>query len=486
MQNGPDFDKLIDPFMEIYQNIEHDLLVKVASHFKLYEEIGFKNSMEWYIKKIEELGGLNQEAVNIISKYSKISKSKIISMLKDAGLSTINLSDIDKLNEIRKYKIDKLQLINSQSFNNVIQNSYKELNDIFKLINTNAIEGTKEAYMSVLNQAYTEVSSGSFDYNTSIRKAINKMVDNGIKVATYKQKDGSTRNYSVESSVRRDVLTAVVQCTNRSSDNFIKELDAEYVEVSQHLGARITDSYDYTNHSWWQGKIYKLDGSTDEYPNYQDTCNEGDIQGIGGVNCRHIKWAFFPGISVPKAIHISQEENDKLYEQRQTQRAYERKIRLYKNKIDSFKEIGDFESVDKYKKKLKTINQVYSDYCETNDLKRNYAREQGISLNIKNPKTISDVNTTLKEKIGFYDEDIGYTIIPKNAIITNVNIIAGKNTRSFFRKAEYYAEKYGGIPSEYLKMVGKVESDKFIFDIHFVKDSKGNEYDFKFKSKSRK
>ena len=87
-----------------------------------------------------------------------------------------------------------------------------------------------------------------------------------------------------------------------------------------------------------------------------------------------------------------QEENDKLYEQRQTQRAYERKIRLYKNKIDSFKEIGDFESVDKYKKKLKTINQVYSDYCETNDLKRNYAREQGISLNIKNPKTISDVN----------------------------------------------------------------------------------------------
>ena len=165
---------------------------------------------------------------------------------------------------------------------------------------------------------------------------------------------------------------------------------------------------------------------------------------------------------------------------------YERKIRLYKNKIDSFKEIGDFESVDKYKKKLKTINQVYSDYCETNDLKRNYAREQGISLNIKNPKTISDVNTTLKEKIGFYDEDIGYTIIPKNAIITNVNIIAGKNTRSFFRKAEYYAEKYGGIPSEYLKMVGKVESDKFIFDIHFVKDSKGNEYDFKFKSKSRK
>lgn len=486
MQNGPDFDKLIAPFVEMYQNIENDLLVKVASHFKLYEEIGFKNSMEWYIKKIEELGGLNQEAVNIISKYSKIPKSKIISMLKEVGVSTINLDDVDKLNEIRSYKIDKLQLINSQSFNNVIQNSYKELNDIFKLINTNAIEGAKEVYMSVLNQSYTEVSSGAFDYNTSIRKAINKMVDNGITVAKYKQKDGSIRKYSVESSVRRDVLTAVVQCANRSSNNFIKELDAEYVEVSQHLGARVTDSYDYTNHSWWQGKVYKLDGYTKEYPNFQDTCNDGDIQGIGGANCRHIKWAFFPGISVPKAIHISKEENDKLYEQKQTQRAYERKIRLYKNKIDSFKEIGDVDSVEKYKNKLSNINQEYKNYCETNNLKRNYAREQGINLNIRNPKTISDVDTILKEDIRFYDEDVGYTIIPKNAIITNVNVIAGKNTRSFFRKAEYYAEKYGGMPSEYLKMVGKVESDKFIFDIHFVKDSKGNEYDFKFKSKSRK
>ena len=324
MQNGPDFDKLIAPFVEIYQNIEHDLLVKIASHFKLYEEIGFKNSMEWYIKKIEELGGLNQEAINIISKYSKIPKSKIINMLKDAGLSTINLDDIDKLNEVRSYKIDKLQLINSQSFNNVIQNSYKELNDIFKLINTNAVEGTKKAYMSVLNQAYTEVSSGAFDYNTSIKKAINKMVNNGITVATYKQKDGSTRNYSVESAVRRDVLTAVVQCTNRLSDNFINELGAEYVEVSQHLGARNTETFDYKDHSWWQGKIYKLEGSTDEYPNFQETCNEGDIQGIGGANCRHIKWAFFPGISVPKAVHVDKEENDKLYEQRQTQRAYER------------------------------------------------------------------------------------------------------------------------------------------------------------------
>ncbi len=385
MQNGPDFDNLIAPFIKIYQNIEHDLLIKVASHFKLYEDIGFKNSMEWYIKKIEELGGLNQEAVEIISKYSKIPKSKIIDMLKEAGLSTLDIDTIEKLNKVRSYKIDVNKLMISETFNDIVNNSYKEVNEIFKLINTKAIEGTKEAYMSVLNQAYTEVSSGIFDYNTSVSKAINKMVDNGITIAQYKQKDGSIRRYGIDSCIRRDVLTAVVQCTNKASDNFINELEAEYVEVSQHLGARVTDANDYTNHSWWQGKVYKLVGYTSEYPNFQETCNEGDIQGIGGVNCRHLKWAFFPGISAPKAIHISEEENQKLYEQQQTQKKYERKIRLYKNKIDSFKEIKDYDKVEQYKEKLKNINTEYDEYCDINNLKRNYTRERNyFSNNTKN------------------------------------------------------------------------------------------------------
>lgn len=383
MQNSPDFDKLIAPFVEIYQNIEHDLLIKIASHFKLYENIGFKNSMEWYIKKIEELGGLNQEAVEIISKYSKIPKSKIIDMLKEAGLSTLDIDTIEKLNKSRTYKIDIDKLMTSETFYDIVNNSYKEVNKIFKLINTKAIEGTKETYMSVLNQAYTEVSSGIFDYNTSISKAINKMVDNGITVAQYKQKDGSIRRYSIDSCIRRDVLTAVVQCTNKASDKFINELEAEYVEVSQHLGARVTDTNDYTNHSWWQGKIYKLVGSTSEYPNFQETCNEEDIQGIGGANCRHIKWAFFPGISVTKAIHISEEENKILYNQQKTQRRYERKIRLYKNKIDSFKEINNNDKVEKYKTKLKDINTEYDEYCDLNGLKRNYNRERVIKQWVK-------------------------------------------------------------------------------------------------------
>ena len=135
MNNVPDFDRLIEPFIEIYKKIEHDLIVHIATHFQLYENIGFKNSMEWYIRKVEELGGLNQQTVDLISKQSKIPKDKITKMLKDVGLSTLNLEDIKEANEKGLFHVDIDKLVNSNTFNDIVNHSYKEINDIFKLIN---------------------------------------------------------------------------------------------------------------------------------------------------------------------------------------------------------------------------------------------------------------------------------------------------------------------------------------------------------------
>lgn len=373
-----DFDKLIEPFIKIYQDLEHDLVVKIATHFKLYEDIGFENSMKWYAKKVEELGGLNQEEINIISKQTNISKKKIIEMLKKAGISTLNLEDIQKANEKGIFNVDIDRLINSNAFNDIVNNSYKEIDGIFKLIHTKAMESTSQTYMNVLNRAYTDVRSG-LDYNTSIRNALTKMANEGIKVVSYKQKDGSIRRYGIESCVRRDVLTAIVQATNKASDNFCKEAGYEYFIVSKHLGARVTNTYDYKDHAWWQGKTYKIDGSTKEYPNFQETCNEGDVQGFGGANCRHIKFGYIPGISAPIVNNIDEKENARMYALNQTQRTYENKIKNYKTQIDVAKASNDNEKVKQYKDKLKEVDKEYSDFCKENNLKRKYAREMVLS-----------------------------------------------------------------------------------------------------------
>ena len=347
-------------------------------------------------------------------------------MLKEIGISTIDFDIIDKLNDSRDFKIDVNTLVKSESFLNIVENSYKEINGIFKLINTKAVEGSNQAYMNVLNEAYVSVKGGELDYNTAIRKALTKMANQGITVASYKQKNGKIINYGIESCVRRDVLTAVVQCTNKASENFAKDMNAEYYEVSQHLGARVTDTHDYKDHSWWQGGIYKIDGSTKEYPNFQETCKEGDIQGIGGANCRHIKWAYWPGISAPKKIDISPEENKGLYQLSQTQRNYERIIRDYKRQIELAKASNDNEKLDIYKKKIKAIDKEYNDFCKENNLKRKYAREENLQIKVKDVEkskgsiklNLNGIDKDYQEKI----KDVFYKINKKYPIDNNIKV----------------------------------------------------------------
>lgn len=78
----------------------------------------------------------------------------------------------------------------------------------------------------------------------------------------------------------------------------------------------------------------------------------------------------------------------------------------------------------------------------------------------------------LTESLQFnYNGDVSF--IPQNTVITNATVIAGKNGKTAFRHAADYAMKYSGEPEEWSKMAGKIESDKYDFDIHWAeKDGK--------------
>ncbi len=102
------------------------------------------------------------------------------------------------------------------------------------------------------------------------------------------------------------------------------------------------------------------------------------------------------------------------------------------------------------------------------------------------PDVIDDLETTLKNQLVFVDDNGQLTFIPTNVIITNTKVIAGADVKNAFRDAKKYVDKYGGNEGDYRKVAGKIESAKYIFDIHFVKDKAGNEYDFKIKSKTLK
>ena len=363
---------LTQPIIAIYNQIEMELLEKVAKRFDVYDKIG--GSLEWQLKKLDELGALTNEAVKVIASMSKRGEKEIAQMLQDASLGNIDMSLLDAAFTNGFIFVDPKKLMQSEALRATVELSYKELGKTYKLIQTKALESTRQAYMDIINRSYIETASGIYDYNTSIRGALRDMADQGITGATYRRGNKIVK-YSIEGTVRRDTITAVHQLANRGAEKATKEIGAAYVEVSAHIGARVSKD-PIANHAGWQGKVYKLEGSDPKYPNLTEkTGYPGDIQGLGGVNCRHRMFPFFPGISVPNPYKVDPKENKKVYEATQRQRAMERGIRATKKRLIVAKASGDMEKAKEYRTKLIAQQKQIEKFCKDNNLRRQTERE---------------------------------------------------------------------------------------------------------------
>lgn len=67
----------------------------------------------------------------------------------------------------------------------------------------------------------------------------------------------------------------------------------------------------------------------------------------------------------------------------------------------------------------------------------------------------------------------------------NVKIIAGTGSKTELRVAGRLAERYGGVASDWSKCAGKIESGKYIFDIHWYEKG-GKQYEAKLKVRKEK
>ena len=96
MLNDNELAALTQPIINIYSRIEYDLIVEIARRFDTYDEIG--GSLEWQLKKLDELGTLNADAVKTIARFSEKSQSEIVEMLKKSTFANIDFDGL-KLNE---------------------------------------------------------------------------------------------------------------------------------------------------------------------------------------------------------------------------------------------------------------------------------------------------------------------------------------------------------------------------------------------------
>lgn len=363
-------ENLIKPLVNIYSDLELELIKDIAVRLNTYD--GVKGTLKWNIDKLEELGGFNKDNLKLLSKYSKKSQSEIKRILKNVGYNISTLSNEKNIVTDETLKTATSSIYNSVAIKNIVDETIKETNSIMETIQTKAIESAKKEYMQILTDSYIKVSSGVYSYDKVIKEALNKLAKEGITGATYT----NGTKLSLESTVRRDILTKCHQLSAEIEIQKARDSGTNLVYVTQHLGARIRTKYtkeDYEAHCEWQDKVYMLDGSNGKYDNFYEKTGYGELLGLCGVNCRHHVFATDESKTHPAPY--DEEENEKAYILSQEQRVYERKEREYKKKIEAMKILDDKEELKRLRQKKKLFDSRYDGFLKENNLQRDYNRE---------------------------------------------------------------------------------------------------------------
>lgn len=336
----PDYlENVANDAVKLYAELENTIIKDIAR--RIVTSGVMTETARHQIKVLQQSGELYDEIINEIASITKQSNQVIRKIFEDASIQTLKYDD-------SVYKAAGLNPIPLAQSPNLLQTLTAGLNktqkDINNLVKTTA-GNAQSKFISSVNMAYTQLTSGAFDYNTAIFNAVELLCKDGIDIVY-----PSGKTDKIDVAVRRAVLTGVNQTANKIQDMRAEEMNCDLFEVTAHVGARVTKKQDWTNHAWWQGKVYSMSGKSDKYPSLKEITGYGKVDGLGGINCRHNKNPFFEGISKRNYTDEELEKiNDKTvkykgkeygeYEALKTQRQMERNIREIKRELSAQEEI---------------------------------------------------------------------------------------------------------------------------------------------------
>ena len=329
-----------------------------------------------------------------LQKLTGLTRKELRALLQDAVLTSWE-DDRDTLGQLG---IELSNPLKNATVIRVMDAEFKKsLGELTNLTRT-TMKQSQIDLINMLDEADLRVAAGVQSYSAAVCDILDRYAGRGIYVD---YPSGARR--TLEAAVRCCVVTSMNQTAAQVTNQYIVEGGIEYVLVSAHLGARVAQKGQpaLASHADWQGKVYKIRGTTPEYPNLLErtgydvdpNTGQGTVKnplGLHGYNCRHSHKPWDPRLRNPYVdengnLKIDSEENKKRYELQQKQRAMERSLRAWKRKlIEKQEQINnprDDMDVDKLKQEydrmayqLTQKNKAYNDFCKQNDLQPQYDR----------------------------------------------------------------------------------------------------------------
>lgn len=325
-------DALPRRFVQLWQQVEDDILQDIARRIKTLDELDpLTPTAIWQAWRLAETRAVRSNTVATLAKYTGKSRAEIKRLLESAGAQTLAADDA----VYTAAGLDPPPVNQSPALLNLLNAGHRQTCGTWQNLTATTANTVTSAFEDRLSRAWGLVSTGAMDYNTAIRRAVVDLADT-MPYITYP----SGHTDTLEVAARRAVLTGVNQTGAKLQLERMEEMGCEFVEVTAHEGARPT-------HAVWQGRVYHRGGAVvqngERYEDFETATGYGTGPGLCGWNCRHNFYPFYPGVSVRNYTDERLAELDARnvpyggglytkYEITQMQRALERKVRKYKRR----------------------------------------------------------------------------------------------------------------------------------------------------------
>lgn len=417
-----------DVLISYEQELEDWILQDIAMRLLKAEAMAGTTDMELY--KLRQLGLHQNEIVKQLSALTQKSTAEIRRLLQDAVLTSWD----DDKSTLSRLGIDAVSPLENPVVMELLDAEFKKtLGEVINLTRSTMMQSQRDL-MNMLNEAEMRVAAGVQSYSAAVCDILDQYGRTGVMID---YPTGTRR--TLEAAVRMCVVTSMNQTAAQVTNHYIAEHNVEYVLVSAHLGARTQGKGQpyLAGHDNWQGRCYKISGSEPDAPNLAETTGYDIVNGTGhvlnplglhGYNCRHSHKPWNKSLRNPYLdengnLKIDSEENRKVYELQQQQRAMERAIRQTKRQllvkqaeIDGVAETDVKEMLqpeyDKLAYKLRMQNRKYNQFCADNGLRTQadrikvagFKREQAAKANGRATVYSHSVKTPMEKA-----DSIGYT-----------------------------------------------------------------------------
>ena len=387
----PEFiDSMSWEMAEVYGAVTDQILINLAKYFPYYDSNTFpRSSLTYQADMLAQMGQVNKETMAIIRRNLKNADPVLQRSLEQIIIDSVEAVNPELWDAVKKgiFMPPMTPVVSANQYR-AFNLYYKQAADKLNLVNTVMLESTQDAYRATVSDIANRIQAtqtaldigagetitGASAWNTATAHAINRMKQNGITGFI----DHAGRRWSAESYVAMDIRTTMFNTGRAAVWETNQNFGNDLYQVSYHNGAR---PLCYP----WQNKVISstdtartvtdLDGNEIEVI-AQSATSYGKAAGLFGVNCKHYPNPFIPGVSVIRGEPQDKKTNDRVYEESQQQRAYERKIREEKRDLMMLKAQGAPDDIIKEQRaKIRQTDDDIDEFCAKTGRHRRQNRE---------------------------------------------------------------------------------------------------------------